>query len=327
MQEALFEHIESKIIESINTANASIRIAMAWFTNNVLFDRLINVMSNRDIKVELILLDDVINWQPYAPNFNEINNHKNGCVRIASRSKGFMHHKFCIIDSDLLITGSYNWTYYAENRNVENVVVTNDKHLINSFSAEFKRLQQYYNAASDCPRYSKEVIEQLEYVDYEMLNRETQAAVEARQLPYCPVYKTHTTVKVIQKRHNPVASFNVGVNAVDGNETDVLGVIIPRWHSLPCTLSAEFQAYADERDHLQCDILYGSSRKASLNTRLKTRPIKEITEGCSAEEFTIQIEITLNTNGYLLAEICCKETKKAIQLNATKSELVRYEEE
>lgn len=326
MQEAHFKEIESRLIRSIKSAKKSIRIAMAWFTNGALFEELLRAMNN-NIQVELILLDDVINWQPYAPDFNIINHHENGSIRIACRSKGFMHHKFCIIDSDLLITGSYNWTYYAETRNIENIVVSDDAKLIDAYCDEFSRLQHCYSEAHDCPRYSREDIEQMECVDFDMLNTETQLAVEAQHLPYCPVYKTHTTVKVVQKKYNPVAAFDIGVNAVDGKETDILGVIIPRGQSLPCTLTAEFKAYADERDFLSCDILYGIARKASLNTRLKTRSIREITDGCTFEEFTIQIAITLNINGYLLAEISCKETNKAIQLTATNDALVNYEEE
>ena len=299
---------------------------MAWFTNSTLFDELVNAMD-RGSRVDLILLDDVINWQPYAPDFNKINNHKNGCIRIASRSQGFMHHKFCIIDSELLITGSYNWTYYAETRNIENIVLTSDQKLIYAYCDEFDRLQQSYNVVRDCPRYSREDIEQMDFVDFEMLNTETQLAVEVLKLPICPVYETHTTVKVVQKKYNPIAAFNIGVSAVEGSEEDVLGVIIPRGESLPCTLSAEFMAYADERDYLSCDIFFGTFRKASLNNRLKTRPIKDITEGCASEEYTIQIVITLNTNGYLLVEISCKETQKAIQLTATNNKLVSYEEE
>ena len=326
MQEAFFHNIESRIVQSVRSAKRNIKIAMAWFTNSNLFDELIQAM-HRGVKVELILLDDVINWQPYAPDFNKINYHENGQVRIAYRSSGFMHHKFCIIDTELLITGSYNWTYYAEKRNIENVVVSDDQRLIAAYIDEFERLRMLNNESKECPRYTREEIEQMESVDFVMLNTETELATKAQHLSYCPIYETHTMVKVVQKKHNPVAAFNIGVSAVDSECNEVLGVIIPRGQSLPCTLSVEFYAYRDERDILSCDILYGTSKDANANKRLKTRSIKEITEGCSAKEFTIQIEITLNTNGYLLAEICCRETQKAIQLIATNSELVNYEKE
>lgn len=55
-------------------------------------------------------------------------------------SEHHMHHKFAIIDSKTLITGSYNWTRSAADYNNENIVVTNDKTTISKFNKEFERL-------------------------------------------------------------------------------------------------------------------------------------------------------------------------------------------
>lgn len=56
------------------------------------------------------------------------------------RSQAHMHHKFAIADQDLLLTGSYNWTRSASTENNENIIVTNNRALVNSFSHEFERL-------------------------------------------------------------------------------------------------------------------------------------------------------------------------------------------
>ena len=48
-----------------------------------------------------------------------------------------MHHKFCIVDNNITITGSYNWTYYAESRNIENVLITDDELIANQYEKEF----------------------------------------------------------------------------------------------------------------------------------------------------------------------------------------------
>ena len=34
-----------------------------------------------------------------------------------------MHNKYCIIDNDTVITGSYNWTTAAETKNDENITI------------------------------------------------------------------------------------------------------------------------------------------------------------------------------------------------------------
>jgi phosphatidylserine/phosphatidylglycerophosphate/cardiolipin synthase-like enzyme len=45
------------------------------------------------------------------------------------------HHKFCVIDREVVITGSYNWTYKASNRiQRENIIViTSEKELIDKY--------------------------------------------------------------------------------------------------------------------------------------------------------------------------------------------------
>ena len=49
-----------------------------------------------------------------------------------------MHNKFCIIDN-LVITGSYNWTYHA-NKNSENILMTDEESVVNSYREEFDKL-------------------------------------------------------------------------------------------------------------------------------------------------------------------------------------------
>ena len=51
-----------------------------------------------------------------------------------------MHHKFAIFDRQLLATGSFNWTRSAGERNLENLVVTDNPVLVGKFAAEFDRL-------------------------------------------------------------------------------------------------------------------------------------------------------------------------------------------
>ena len=53
-----------------------------------------------------------------------------------------MHNKFCVIDKKILINGSYNWTYYAENKNSENILlIKNEQQTIDAFHKEFHFLK------------------------------------------------------------------------------------------------------------------------------------------------------------------------------------------
>jgi phosphatidylserine/phosphatidylglycerophosphate/cardiolipin synthase-like enzyme len=51
-----------------------------------------------------------------------------------------MHHKVMVIDGELVITGSYNFTRSAEERNDENVIIIMDEDLANAYLVEFTRI-------------------------------------------------------------------------------------------------------------------------------------------------------------------------------------------
>jgi hypothetical protein len=52
-----------------------------------------------------------------------------------------MHNKYCIIDSNTVITGSYNYTYFAESINQENIVIIKDNEdIINKYKENFNKL-------------------------------------------------------------------------------------------------------------------------------------------------------------------------------------------
>jgi len=58
--------------------------------------------------------------------------------------KGYMapkfHHKFAVLDGREVLTGSYNWTILADEKNYENLVVIRDKNVAKKFAAEFERI-------------------------------------------------------------------------------------------------------------------------------------------------------------------------------------------
>ncbi len=51
-----------------------------------------------------------------------------------------MHHKFMVIDGELVVTGSYNWSSAAEERNDENIIVIRDPMVAGEYEREFARL-------------------------------------------------------------------------------------------------------------------------------------------------------------------------------------------
>jgi phosphatidylserine/phosphatidylglycerophosphate/cardiolipin synthase-like enzyme len=51
-----------------------------------------------------------------------------------------MHHKFAVFDHARLVTGSYNWTRSAAEKNQENVLVSDDARLVRPYREMFDRL-------------------------------------------------------------------------------------------------------------------------------------------------------------------------------------------
>ena len=57
----------------------------------------------------------------------------------------FMHHKFAVIDKDILINGSLNWTLQGICGNQENIVITSSPEMVTPFTSKFERLWEMYN--------------------------------------------------------------------------------------------------------------------------------------------------------------------------------------
>ena len=131
-----FEKIEEQITSSISEAKDRIYVAVAWFSNHVIFDELIRALK-REVRVKILILDDLLNRNEFGLNFGIIEN--NGAdVRLTNPKSGTMHNKFCVID-DKVITGSYNWTYHA-NKNHENIIIVDEPRVVDSYCEQFEKL-------------------------------------------------------------------------------------------------------------------------------------------------------------------------------------------
>lgn len=324
MQVAHFKNIRGHILDQIIKAKDEVLIAMAWFTNEELFDSLLSCLE-RGVKVELILLDNAINWYPYAPDFSRFIS-KGGHFHVAPAENGLMHNKFCIVDNEIVITGSYNWTYYAESRNMENIIIVKNQEITHSYTSEFNRLKSVLKLSKTAPKLAWEDIEQIERLDFEELNFEIESYATQYQKMQRKVYKSNTTVQVVEKRLDPKAAYTIGMQANYDGDENYMYPIIKKGVKLPYTDSVKLYSYADSRDELACNLYYGDIPKASDNTEIIKSKINQIIEGSNEDKLTILVEITLNSNGYLHIEIKCQETGKAIDLTTTNIKLVEYGE-
>lgn len=131
--EAHFQNIQNQILAILDKARVSIALAMSWFTNDVLAAKIIE-KKNEGLDVRVVIFDDGINRR------NGVELADVWVKKVKATRGGIMHDKFCVIDNQVVITGSYNWSDNAEFHNDENIVIIADNDRASDFSIEFRRL-------------------------------------------------------------------------------------------------------------------------------------------------------------------------------------------
>lgn len=135
MSDVHFSNIKKVIIRHIKSATREIKIAVAWFTDTQIIAAL-ETKSKQGVAVEVIIYGDSIN----KIDLFEMLHINGGVIYTYKQSRDIMHHKFCIIDNEIVLNGSYNWTANA-NTNQENIVVISDFAVVSKFLKEFNTLK------------------------------------------------------------------------------------------------------------------------------------------------------------------------------------------
>lgn len=127
---------EKKLIKYLGKAKSKMLISVFTITNDNLANAL-REARNRGVKVMIISDDECMKM-----NGSDIRSlYEEGfCVRVDLNPWAHMHNKFVVIDDYLLITGSFNWTKQAVQRNQENLVVIDDSVLAHMYADEFYKL-------------------------------------------------------------------------------------------------------------------------------------------------------------------------------------------
>lgn len=138
MTEVYFENIESIVASHLSKAQHNIYVAVAWFTNERFLECLKKALDN-NVKVRLVILDDILNRCEFGLDFGCLIS-KGADLRLYSATNKIMHNKFCIVDN-IVITGSYNWTYFA-NKNKENIVIIDKPEVVDRYVWQFEDISE-----------------------------------------------------------------------------------------------------------------------------------------------------------------------------------------
>lgn len=126
---------ENKVIQTLKTAEDSIYFMIFTFTSDKIGYTL------KEKHKQGINIKGVIEKRQASGKYSEFNYlKKSGIDVIKDSNPKTMHHKVFIIDNTTTITGSYNPTRSATEKNDENILIIHDKEIARSYLDEFNRI-------------------------------------------------------------------------------------------------------------------------------------------------------------------------------------------
>lgn len=129
---------QDAIITELSKAQKTVDIAMYYLTSREIAQELVKA-KDRGVKVRIVL-DQSQETQTYSKSRYLI---KRGFEVKYHVGSGIMHNKFAIFDGKVLITGSFNWTPTANEKNEENLLIMADNDLIKKYQDRFEYLWEH----------------------------------------------------------------------------------------------------------------------------------------------------------------------------------------
>lgn len=124
----------SQVIDWIDRANETIHVLIYSFTNDDIGDAVMRA-HQRGVEIKIVFEKSQISQYSEYMKLRTAN----VLVRNDTNSK-LMHHKVAMIDRYIILTGSFNWSASAEERNNENLMVIRSENLATTFEEEFQKI-------------------------------------------------------------------------------------------------------------------------------------------------------------------------------------------
>ena len=137
-------NVIGEILQEINAAQSSIRFMAFSFTLDNMGDALL-ARANAGVDVQ-----GVFETTGSETQFSEMR--RLHCAGVAVRqdgNNGVMHHKVVIIDGQVVVIGSFNFSNNAVESNDENVVIIRNPDIANLYLQEFQRVQNLGTVPND----------------------------------------------------------------------------------------------------------------------------------------------------------------------------------
>jgi len=243
------------IIHHLEQAQTEIVAAIAWFTDRDIFEVLCK-KARSGIKVSVALIGDEINHGPGGLNFQRLINFGGQVVFLppGSRDAPTMHHKFCVIDSATVITGSYNWSQKARSNDENITVVTDSKDFAGSYLSTFDSLIARSGhgapvvADADAARRRLEMIRNLV-----LLGEQDDVATQVRKLrPVAEALHVSAIIAALDK-----GEYTVALEEIDAYLRKATALVVAGFADIPFlrfqlgTLELRLESLSDEKAELE----------------------------------------------------------------------------
>lgn len=298
MIKTYFENIRVNILNRISEAEKEIIVAVYWFTNQELFDVLLKKLDD-GVSVELIVHNDFINNRTNGLPFQELID--KGCKFYFSDTNNPMHNKFCVIDKNVLINGSYNWTYFAEDKNRENIlIIDSESDVIDSFILEFDRLKNLalqLNNIEPITKYEIGLNDEFNHKEYLAKDLIYKAKNTNNKILVDEAFKLVPDNIAIQKLADElsllprqVLKYNIGLSI----ENDNIKYLAEKGDKVPSIYSTVVRTSEKNQTKSVTNIVYGAGFKASKNrtlVKIEFNGIPPLPKGKAKIKFTFSIDI------------------------------------
>lgn len=144
--------IKHEIIKHISEADSSIKIMMWYFTDMQIANSVIE-RAEEGVAIDIIVESKASNNKdsvvPYLKEVKQSKNLDNLNIILDTKLSGevkekvpegfkpYIHHHSVVVDDDILIFGSSNWSLWGFYYNDENNLITDNKYIINKYNETF----------------------------------------------------------------------------------------------------------------------------------------------------------------------------------------------
>jgi len=127
----------SAVIEAIEGAQTRVFVQSYTFTSGPICLALRNAHA-RGVRVEVLIDRGEAFGRPWLVEAMQ----DGGIAMRLDATAGLAHNKVMLVDDDIVLTGSFNWTHNAEFRNQENLLIIRDREVFAQYLRNWDRCNQ-----------------------------------------------------------------------------------------------------------------------------------------------------------------------------------------